>query len=77
MSDILKENFGDKYPFTKEEMTECPPGNLRQKTIWGQSFKLDRTKSEKILKVQYHSMKDTLVTMANGMIEAGIIPKKE
>lgn len=77
MSDTLKAHFGDKYPFTTELMAECPPDNKTFQSLWDHSYKIDNTKTRNELAINFRDTKKSLVEMANSMIAAGLIPKKE
>ena len=74
LSEHLKSHYGDKYPTKTEEMAECPPGNPRFAIMWGKEYKLDRSKSESILGIKYHNIKDTVVDMSESMINLGMLP---
>ncbi len=55
-------------------MTECPPENKRFKLIWEKNFNMNHLKSEKLLGIKYIDIKDTLIQMAEKMIDSGLIP---
>lgn len=76
LSETLRSHFGDVYPFTKVESTECPADNLRFQTLWDIEPQFDNSKSKKVLGIKYLSLEDTLVTMANQLINEGLIPDK-
>ncbi len=55
-------------------MPACPPSFPRFLLIWGKKFNLDRSKSETILGIKYRDLKETLVEMAEWMINSKMIP---
>jgi dihydroflavonol-4-reductase len=74
MCEKLKEQYGDKYPIKLNEMEQCPPENVRFKNIWGRHYDLVNTKSQEILGIKYYDIKDTVVSMAEAMINHGMVP---
>lgn len=74
LCEILKHHYGEKYPIKTNEMAECPPDNLRFKAMWEKNYNLDNSKSVKVLGIQYKPIEDTMISMAEGMIEAGMLP---
>ena len=74
LSETLKAHFGDGYNFKTEEMAECPQGNLRFKNMWEKEFTFDHSRSVKTLGIEYHTNKETLIDMANQMINDGVLP---
>jgi nucleoside-diphosphate-sugar epimerase len=74
LSEHLRAHFGDVYPFKTEEMAECPPGNLRFQVMWEKRSEFDNSRSKTVLGIQYHDIKDTLVSMATQMIDDGVLP---
>ncbi len=57
-----------------EEMAECPPENKRFKVIWEKHFIVNHSKSERLLGIKYIDIKETLIQMAEKMIDSGLIP---
>ena len=55
-------------------MTECPPNNPRFAIMWEKNYDMNHSKSVEILGIKYHEIKDTMVDMAESMIEAGMLP---
>ena len=43
---------------------------------WGKEVLLVNEKSKKILKLEFKDMNDTIITMAESMIDLGMIPDK-
>ncbi|TNV77191.1 hypothetical protein FGO68_gene5942 [Halteria grandinella] len=78
LTGYLKEHFGEgSYPFKTDEIPECPMDNPRAKLLqilWNHEYTMDRTRSEKVLGIQYHDIKATEVDMALSMIELGMLP---
>jgi dihydroflavonol-4-reductase len=72
---IFIDHYGQgTYPVKLEEMAESPPDNKRFKLIWEKKFNISHAKSEKLLGIEYLDIKETLIDMAEKMIEDGLIP---
>jgi hypothetical protein len=74
LCEILKEQYGEKYPIKLNELEECPVDNLRFKNNWKRNYNLDNTKSQEILGIRYYDIKETLFSMIETMIEHGMLP---
>ena len=75
LCEIFVQHYGEgTYPVKLEEMTECPPDNKRFKLVWERKYDVDHSKSERLLGINYIDIKDTLIEMAEKMIQDGIIP---
>jgi nucleoside-diphosphate-sugar epimerase len=72
--EILKEQYGEKYPIKLNEMEQCPPDNQRFKNNWNRNYNVVNTKSQEILGIRYYDIKDTLFSMIETMIEHGMLP---
>jgi nucleoside-diphosphate-sugar epimerase len=81
---ILQNHYGSQYPIKTSELKYC---TLKLASwfdesakvilpLWGQEFNVLNDKSKRILGIEYHKMDDTLVSMAESMIEAGLIKDK-
>ena len=70
----MQAHYGDKYPTKTVEMEACPPNNPRFAAMWEKKYQLNHSKSVDILGIKYHDIKDTMVDMAESLIENGLIP---
>jgi hypothetical protein len=52
-------------------MEACPPNNPRFAAMWEKKYQLNHSKSVDILGIKYHDIKDTMVDMAESLIENG------
>jgi dihydroflavonol-4-reductase len=78
LTETMKAHFGEgTYPFKTDEIAECPMDNPRAKMLqllWNREYRLDRTRSENVLGIKYHDIKDTVIDMAESFVELGMIP---
>ena len=75
LCEIFVQHYGEgTYPVKLEEMTECPPENKRFKLVWERKYDVDHSKSERLLGIKYIDIKDTLIEMAEKMIQDRVIP---
>lgn len=74
LCEVLKAHYGEKYPIKTNEMEQCPPNNPRFEIMWDRTYNMDHTKSVEVLGIKYHDIKDTLIDMAEGLIDFGMIP---
>ncbi len=42
--------------------------------MWDRTYNFDHTKSVEVLGLKYHDIKDTIIDMAENMIEMGMLP---
>ena len=70
----MQAKYGDKYPTKTVEMEACPPNNPRFAAMWEKQYQLNHSKSVDILGIKYQDIKETMVDMAESLIENGLIP---
>jgi len=82
---ILKEEFGKYgYKFVSRKVGKCPmkmaalldPSVKLILPHVGLFYRIDNTRSIKELGLRYRSVEETLLDMANNMIELGLVPNK-
>lgn len=84
VADILREEFGDAYPFPKKVLPKfivwlmAPTIGVKRKMISrnvGYEFNVDNTKGIEELGVKYRPVKESIIDFFRQMIDAGVFKK--
>jgi hypothetical protein len=84
VAEILKAEYGKWYKFKTGELKYCTMkiASFFDSSaeivlpMWGKTFNLDHSQSEKILNIEYRDLKETIIEMAEAMIKLNIIADK-
>lgn len=86
MSELLRKEFGEKYPFPKKKVPKlllwliAPKAGFSRKWVWrniGYPFSVDNAKSREKLGIEYRPVEDAVKAMFIQMRDNGLIPEPE
>ena len=83
-AEILRQKYSPNYNVKSKELSFCTMKTVsffdsRVKLImplWNKNYNIINDRSIRILGIEYIPLEETVIEMANGMIEAGYIPNK-
>ena len=76
---ILREAYGTAYDIPTFVVNECPikdPKNYLAQ-YWGKQFKLDNSRAQSELGIKFTPAKESVLKMAQSLIENGVVLKKQ
>ena len=84
IAQALKDQYGAFYKIKAKEISYCPMkfASFFSATVkemlpnWGKPILMDNSSSQKILGIQYRDTKESIIALAECMIENGVIPDK-